>query len=216
MEIKKDRSIEHQNVPEAHRGLHDFLYHSDDEHAANGVTTPAGVEGSDAEALPLEAWRSRVNGKVAGVYAVLDTAGHTQYVGYSRNILLALNAHLALNGPETCAFVQVQTFKYPQRNAMEELRDAWLSELDSLPPGNGEASEQWAGTLGEAARAAMSIEERNAHEEKKLKLRKAMADTTLSDEPQRKTKLSGVDDTGVEDGDWTSVIDEQNQGTSSY
>jgi len=135
MEIKKDREIEHQNVPEAHRGLHDFLYHSDDEHAANGVTTtPAGLESSGAEALPLETWRSHVNGKVAGVYAVLDTAGQTQYVGYSRNILLALNAHLALNGPETCAFVRTQTFKYPQRDAMEELRDAWLSELDSIPP----------------------------------------------------------------------------------
>jgi len=58
------------------------------------------------------------------------------------------------------------------------------------------------------------MEDRSAHEEKKLKLRKAMADTTLVNEPRRKTKPSG-DDTGVEDGDWTSLIDEQNQGTNS-
>jgi len=215
MEINKDRSIEHQNVPEAHRGLHDFLYHSDDEHAANGVaTTPADVTSISVEALPLETWRSRVNGKVAGVYAVLDTAGHTQYVGYSRNILLALNAHLALQGPETCAYVRVQAFKYPQRDAMEALRDAWLAKLDSVPPGNGEASEQWASTLGEAG-AAMSIEERHAYEEKKLKLRKAMADTTLLSEPQSQKQPSGIDDAGVEGSDWSSLIAEQNQATSS-
>jgi len=209
METKKNGSIEHQNVPEAHRGLHDFLYHSDDEHSAKGVNTTPGLESIGTEVLPLETWRSHsANTKVAGVYAVLDTVGCTQYVGYSRNILLALNAHVALNGSETCAFVQVQTFKYPKRDEMEKLRDEWLSALDSIPPGNGEASEQWAGTVGEAVRTAMSTEERNAYEEKKLKVRKAMADTTLFNESQKK-------DAGVENGDWSSTIDEQNQRTIS-
>lgn len=207
MEIKKNGSIEHQNVPEAHRGLHDFLYDSDQEHAANAVNATPGLESGGTEVLPLETWlKHPANTKVAGVYAVLDTAGRTQYVGYSRNILLALNAHVALNGLETCAGVQVQTFKYPKREAMEELRDAWLNALDSIPPGNGKASEQWAGTVREAVRAAMSTEERNAYEEKKLKLRKAMADTTLFNELQKKDA-----DTGVENGDWSSTINEQNQ-----
>jgi hypothetical protein len=217
MKIEKDQSIEHQNVPEAHRGLHDFLYHSDEEHAANAVTpTPADLESNGTEVLPLETWRSHpANGKVAGVYAVLDAASRTQYVGYSRNILLALNAHLVQNGPETCAFVQVQTFKYPKREAMEELRDAWLSAIDSVPPGNSKASQQWASTVGEAARSAMSPEERNAYEEKKLKLRKAMAETTLANESQvRNAKPSQAANTKA-DGDWSSIIDEQNQETSS-
>lgn len=209
METKKNGSIEHQNVPEAHRGLHDFLYHSDDEHSAKGVNTTPDLESIGTEVLPLETWRSHsANTKVAGVYAVLDTVGCTQYVGYSRNILLALNAHEALNGSETCAFVKVQIFKYPKRDEMEKLRDEWLSALDSIPPGNGEASEQWAGTVGEAVRTAMSTEERNAYEEKKLKLRKAMADTTLFNESQQK-------DAEVENGDWSSTINEQNQKTIS-
>lgn len=205
MEIKNN-SIEHQNVPEAHRGLHDFLYNSDQEHNAKEVNITSDLESIGTEVLPLETWRSHsANTKVAGVYAVLDTVGCTQYVGYSRNILLALNAHEALNGSETCAFVQVQIFKYPKRDEMEKLRDQWLSALDSIPPGNGEASEQWAGTVGEAVRTAMSTAERNAYEEKKLKLRKAMADTALFNESQQ--------DTGVENGDWSSTINEQNQTT---
>lgn len=203
MEIKKNGSIEHQNVPEAHRGLHDFLYHSDNEHTANVAATPS-LEGR-TEVLPLETWRSHsANKKVAGVYAVLNTMGCTQYVGYSRNVLLALNAHVDLNGTETCAFVQVQTFKYPKRDEMEKLRDEWLKALDSLPPGNGD--EQWVSTVG-AVRAAMSTEERNAYEEKKLKLRRAMADTTLFSELQK--------DAEVENGDWSSTINEQNQKTIS-
>lgn len=206
MEIKNNGSIEHQNVPEAHRGLHDFLYDSDDEHTASRVNATPSLE-SSTEVLPLATWRSHfANTKVAGVYAVLDTVGWTQYVGYSRNILLALNAHVALNGSESCAFVQVQIFKYPKRDEMEKLRDEWLSALDSLPPGNGEASEQWA-SIGETVRTAMSTEERNAYEQKKLKLRKAMADTKLINESQQ--------DAGVENGDWSSVINEQNQQTIS-
>lgn len=217
MEIKKDRSIEDQNVPEAHRGLHDFLYPSDQEHAANGVSATPNLESNDAEALPLETWRSHAaNSKVAGVYAVLDIAGRTQYVGYSRNILVALNAHVARNGPETCAFVRVQTFKYPKREAMEELRDAWLWAIDIVPPGNSQASEQWASTVGEAAHSAMSPEELNAYEEKKLKLRKAMAETTLANESQIKdVRPSRAADTGVDNGDWSSLIDKQNQETRS-
>lgn len=206
METKNNGSIEHQNVPEAHRGLHDFLYNSDQEHSAKEVNITPDLESIGTKVLPLETWRSHsANTKVAGVYAVLDTEGCTQYVGYSRNILLALNAHVARNGSERCAFVRVQIFKYPKRDEMENLRDRWLSALDSIPPGNGEASEQWAGTVGEAVKTAMSTAERNAYEEKKLKLRKAMADTTLFNESQQ--------DAGVENGDWSANINEQNQTT---
>lgn len=214
---KKDRAIEDQNVPEAHRGLHDFLYPSDQEHTANGVSATPNLESNGAEALPLETWRSHpVNSQVAGVYAVLDIAGRTQYVGYSRNILVAVNAHVARNGPEICAFVRVQTFKYPKRQAMEELRDTWLRAIESVPPGNGQASEQWASTVGEAARSAMSPEQLNAYEEKKLKLRKAMAETTLANESQSKDiRPSRTAGAKVDNGDWSSLINEQNQETSS-
>jgi hypothetical protein len=46
-----------------------------------------------------------------------------------------------------CANIQV-----PKREEMEQLRDAWIKELGSVPPGNAEQCEKWASTVGEAAR----------------------------------------------------------------
>ena len=220
VETNENLPIEHKNVPVEHRGLHDFLYSSDEEHAATELAAAQTIESNSTEVLPLEAWCKRSsNAKVAGVYAVLDAERHTQYVGYSRNVLLSLKGHVAQNGQEACAFVRVQTFKFPKREEMEKLRDAWLSELGSVPPGNGDASQMWASTVGEVARAAMSAAERNAYEEKKLKLRKAIADTTLNLESEainesdasRRQNL----DVAVNNDDWSSVIDSQTQETRS-
>lgn len=210
--------IEHQNVPEGHQGLHNFLYSSDNEHAATEVTATPDIDCNSTEVLPLEAWCARSqNAKVVGVYAVLDAERRTQYVGYSRNVLLSLNGHVAQNGTSACAFVRVQTFKYPKREEMEKLRDAWICDLDSVPPGNALGSGTWASTVGEAARAAMSAIQRNAYEEKKLKLRKAIADTTLDLESEamdesdasKRPKL----EIAVKNDDWSSVIDSQTQET---
>jgi hypothetical protein len=209
----QDVAIEHQNVPVAHQGLHGFLYSSDDEHTAVITTIPQ-IESNSAEIVPLETWCVRAsNAKVAGVYAVLDTEQLTQYIGYSRNVLLSLNGHLTQNGKDKCAFVRVHTFKFPKREEMESLRDEWISELDSIPPGNSSDREMWASTIGEAAKAAMSAAERNAYEEKKLKLRKAMADTALNrnleaidaTEAQRRENLEAA----VKNDDWSAVINEQ-------
>ena len=209
MENNLNVPIEHQNVPEGHQGLHDFLYRSSDEHAETEVTATPDKE-SNGVVLPLEDWCYRPeNAKVAGVYAVLDAERQTQYVGYSRNVLLSLNGHVAQNGSSVCAFVRVQTFKFPKREEMEKLRDAWISALDSVPPGN--ALGTWASTVGEAARVAMSAIERNAYEEKKLKLRKAIADTTLDLESE------AIDESeleiAVKNDDWSSVINSQTQET---
>ncbi|MGB3204605.1 MAG: GIY-YIG nuclease family protein [Crinalium sp.] len=221
LETNQDVAIEHQNVPVAHQGLHGFLYSSDDEHTAVVTTIPQ-IENDSAEIVPLETWCVRAatpqeyrisNAKVAGVYAVLDSQHHTQYIGYSRNVLLSLNGHLTQNGKDKCAFVRVHTFKFPKREEMESLRDQWMSELDSIPPGNSSDREMWASTIGEAAKAAMSAVERNAYEEKKLKLRKAMADTALNrnleaidaTEAQRRENLEAA----VKNDDWSAVISEQ-------
>lgn len=217
METNENVPVEHKNVPVEHRGLHDFLYNSGDEHTVT-VTATQNID-SDL-VMPLDAWcQYSQNAKVAGVYAVLDAERRTQYVGYSRNVLLSLKGHVAQNGQETCAFVRVQTFKFPKREEMEKLRDAWLSELSTVPNGNGAARQMWAGTVGEASRAAMSAAERNAYEEKKLKLRKAIADSTLSSELEtmdesdasRRQKL----DAAVQNDDWSSVINSQTQQTKS-
>lgn len=204
--------IENQNIPIEHQGLHNFLYNSDDEHSATDISINSNLENNGDITIPLDTWcELSQNAKVAGVYAVLDAKHLTQYVGYSRNLLISLNSHVAQNGKETCAFIRVKTFKYPKRTEMEELRDKWISQLDTIPPGNSESKEMWAETVGAAAKAAMSTVEKNAYEEKKIKLRKAMADATLTKETlthqsdvERRQKLEAA----VENDDWSNVINE--------
>lgn len=207
--------IEHQNVPENHRGLHDFLYSSEEEHAINEVTVSPLLKNDGTEILAITNWcEGNLKEKIAGVYAVLNEKYCTQYIGYSRNIMLSLNSHVAQLGNSTCAFVRVQAFKYPKRTELENLRDAWINELDSIPPGNDTERALWASTVGEAAQVAMSATERNAYEEKKLKLRKAIADSTLNtlesvdaNDTQRRQKLESA----VENDDWSSIINESSK-----
>jgi hypothetical protein len=209
-------SIEHQNVPQAHRGLHDFLYSAEDEHSALVPEAPA-IEINAESALALEAWCAETaEAKVAGVYAVLDGDRQTQYIGYSRNVTLSLKSHLAQHGAQTCAFVKVQPFKFPKREEMEQLRDAWIAELPQPPSGNADTSGIWAGTVKDAASQTMSPAEREAYEEKKLKLRRAMADGTLHQEaPQAQTDAERQQalEAAVEGDNWSAVIREQTQDT---
>ena len=204
--------IEHQNVPAAHQGLHSSLYSSDDEHRSTASSIALVNDG--AEVVPAENWRSLTNRvKVAGVYAVLNSESQTQYIGYSRDVQQSLEGHMAQNGIEACAFVRVQTFKFPTRQAMEALRDEWIAALDQVPPGN-QAGGTWAKTIAEAARVTMSAAERNAYEDKKLKLRKAMADTTLINELEQHEKQHDTEverrrklESAVENDDWSAVIE---------
>jgi hypothetical protein len=208
-----DVSTEREDVPQAHQGLHSFLYSSEQEHAASTLTAPH-LENDGTEITPIATWRDRAaNAKIAGVYAVLDIENRTQYVSYSRNVLLSLNSHVGQFGESICAFVRVQTFKFPKREAMEELRDRWLAELDEIPMGNREGT--WASTVGEAANAAMTAEERVAYEEKKLKIRKAMADADLARELETLHNNSNPSDleSAVKDDDWSAVISGQTKET---
>ncbi|WP_373524661.1 GIY-YIG nuclease family protein [Nostoc sp.] len=220
METQHNPPIEHQNVPINHRGLHDFLYSSDDEHAAIEVSITPELANNGTEIVDLNGWcTSPQNAKIAGVYAILDAERCTQYVGYSRNVLLSLNGHFRQNGERKCTFVRVQAFKFPKRQEMEDLRDAWIAELENTPLGNATDCGMWASTVGEAAKAIMSEVERQAYEEKKLKLRKAMADTTLSkeleiidaSEAERQRQLEAA----VKNDDWSVIIDAQTQETKS-
>ncbi|MBX9253684.1 GIY-YIG nuclease family protein [Desmonostoc muscorum CCALA 125] len=220
METQHNQPIEHQNVPTNHRGLHDFLYSSDDEHATTQVSITPELINNSTEITSVEAWCAAAeNAKIAGVYAVLDAERRTQYIGYSRNVLLSLNGHITQNGEQKCAFVRVQAFKFPKRQEMEDLRDAWIAELESTPPGNATDRGMWASTVGEAAKAVMSEVERQAYEEKKLKLRKAMADTTLSKDSQTtdasETERRRQLEAAVTNDDWSVIIDAQTQETKS-
>lgn len=207
------RAIEHQNIPQEHQGLHGFLYSSEDEHAPTAINR-ANLDAA-AQMMPLEAWCELAgNAKVAGVYAVSGGDRRIHYIGYSRNVALSLKGHLAQLGSNICTLVQVEPSKVSKREAMEAQRQAWLAQLDYVPSGNAEASELWASTVGEAAIAVMSATERQAYEEKKLKLRKAMADADLlreapgnQDEAKRQQTLEAA----VKNDDWSAVIQEQTE-----
>ncbi|WP_373545004.1 GIY-YIG nuclease family protein [Chamaesiphon sp.] len=216
MENTPDLSIEHQNVPANHQGLHDFLYSAADEHAV--ATSQPQLNLDSNSVLTLTDWQALAeNARVAGVYAVLNSANQTQYVGYSRNVLTSLRGHLAEHGSEVCALVRVQPFKFPKREEMENLRDSWIAELDTVPPGNTGMGGVWATTVGEIASSAMSEQEKAVYEEKKLKLRRAMADSdlsreldaaALSDEKKRDNFIAAITD-----DNWSAVIQAQTAET---
>jgi hypothetical protein len=201
--------IEHQDVPQAHRGLHDFLYGSGDQHGAETASKPIAP---DDQVMAVEAWcEVAADSKIAGVYAVLDQDHQTQFIGISRHVSLALSSHQAAVGPQTCAFVRVQPFNFPKREEMEAVRQAWLEQLDYTPAGHAEDSDRWASTISAAATTAMTPAERQAHAEKKLKLQQAMADPaarkvqpSVTSEEQRQNLIAAI----AED-DWSSVIQQQ-------
>ena len=213
MEPENNTPIEHQNVPAAHQGLHGFLYSSDDEHNVDRNSIVLDCDGTAIVAVSQ--WQKQTeNTKIAGVYAVLDTEHIYQYIGYSRDVLRSLKGHQTQNGAEVCAFIRVKTFKFPKRNSMETVKDEWLAELDYTPTGNAGESGTWASTIGEAAKATMTEAERNAYEEKKLKLRKAMADATLTNELAAQDTQNEADlkrrqklEAAVKNDDWSSVIE---------
>jgi hypothetical protein len=216
VENRPDLQIEHQNVPANHQGLHDFLYSAADEHAVTTAQPQLNLDND--RILPLAEWQVLAeNARVAGVYAVLDSADRTQYVGYSRNVLTSIKGHLAEHGSDVCAAVRVQVFKFPKREEMESVRDAWIAQLDAVPPGNTGAGGVWATTVGEIAKAAMSESEKAVYEEKKLKLRRAMADSALS----RELDAAAITDeqkrehfaAAMTEDNWSAVIKEQTAET---
>ena len=215
MESNQNTPLEHQNVPVAHQGLHSFLYSSDDEHSADA--TPGAIDSDGTNVTSISEWsQQNSNVKVAGVYAVIDGDRIYQYVGYSRDVLRSVQGHIAQNGADVCSYIRVKTFGFPKRQEMEALKNEWIAELGYTPAGNSEGGNTWARTIGEATKASMTEAEKNAYEEKKLKLRKAMADPSLVDEltptnaqseaeVQRREKLEAA----VKNDDWSSVIESQ-------
>ncbi|WP_299413840.1 GIY-YIG nuclease family protein [Acaryochloris sp. IP29b_bin.148] len=215
MGIENPNAIEHQNVPQAHQGLHEFLYSSDDEHTAETAAPPTPDQATDTPILVSTWCEAAGDAKIAGVYAVFDQAGNPQYVNYSRNVSLSLKSHISQHGEEICAQVKVQPFKFPKRAEMEQLRDEWIAAFPSPPPGNT-GDGQWAGTVKDAAVQAMSAQERQAYEEKKVKLQKAMAlgvagNTQPQSEAERRQNLESA----IKDDNWSEVIREQAKETRS-
>lgn len=213
MKSEDNTPLEHQDVPVAHQGLHNFLYSSDNEHNANVIKTQLKFDGTAI--IKTSEWLNQAeNTKVSGVYAVLNSDRIYQYIGYSRDVLRSVKGHITQNGEDVCTFIRIKTFKFPKRQAMETLKTEWIAELGYTPLGNTNEGNTWARTIGETAKVTMTEAEKNAYEDKKLKLRKAMADATLIDELTTENSPSEVQrrqqlEAAVQNDDWSSVIDSQ-------
>ena len=100
-----------------------------------------------------------LQGKI-GVYAICDRQKALQLIGYSRDIYLSLKQHL-VRQPENCHWVKVQTIQRPSRTLLESIRDAWIEENSTVPPGNGEDEAKWDQPID--VKSAMTDEEQASY-----------------------------------------------------
>lgn len=80
-------------------------------------------------------------GKI-GAYAIFNQDKILQYVGYSRDIYLSLKQHL-VRQPDRCYWLKVQEIARPSRTVLEEIKQAWIEENGSIPPGNDSEKARW-------------------------------------------------------------------------
>jgi Fe-S cluster biogenesis protein NfuA len=205
-------------VPEGHKGLHGFLYGDGgaEEHDARQYSIRHGEDDGQTVLPVADYLEARDGEKPVGVYALYDVRRELQYVGFARNIVLAVKGHLERVGDERCAHVKAMVFAnkaMATRSNLEREAANWTREAGTTPPGNGVEAELWATGV---STATMSDAERAAYEEKKLKMRKAMGENLgdavpgeTRDAKQRRLDLIRA----VEGDDWSSVIDGQTAET---
>ena len=99
-------------------------------------------------------------GKV-GVYAIFDENQVLHYVGFSRDVATSLKQHL-VRRPWQCYWIKVQTIDRPSRTLLEGIRDTWLAENGTVPPGNGSDEPLWSQAID--AKLQMTDEERSAYQ----------------------------------------------------
>lgn len=211
--------LEDRNVPQAHAGLHDFLYGNEEDHGASSRGAESTVaEIFDGEALSdVNTWVAGYGTKkLAGVYSVIGEDGTVNFVGVSRHVGLAVQCHQKNEAPNLVHKLRVRSFKFPKRQEMTALQQQWIQECATTPVGNMQGSE-WAQTIKDAAGAFKGDGYVDEYEASKLKMRKAMADPALADEldaqdaqgAERRRQL----EQSVEGDDWSSVIDGQTSQT---
>lgn len=99
-------------------------------------------------------------GKI-GVYAIFDADKILQFVGYSRDIYLSLKQHL-VRQPEKCYWFKLKTIARPSRTVLEEIRQQWIEENGTLPPGNSLEQTGWTEPID--AKLLMNEAEKNAYQ----------------------------------------------------
>jgi hypothetical protein len=94
-------------------------------------------------------------GKI-GVYAIFNQEKILQFVGYSRDVYLSFKQHL-VRQPQHCYWVKVQTIERPNRTILENIENAWITENNSIPLGNGENKSKWIDPID--TKELMTVEE---------------------------------------------------------
>lgn len=225
--------VSDENVPEGHAGLHDELY---GKKAMAGEGAEGGGVGRPHEAVVVndlrdldpgeldgtavfntEEWLARREGtKPCGLYAIYDAGDRLRFVGYSRNIVLAIRGYAEVtSGADSCEKCRIRLIsgkRLTSRSYMEAQRDAWVEELAGAEGLKGDEGVK-VGSVGSVRRTEA---EEAAHEEQKLKMRKAMGDSlhegdANEDETKRQRRLNTIK--AVEGDDWSEVIDRQTRST---
>lgn len=111
---------------------------------------------NDSGCLPEE-WQRTI-----GVYAIFNQNKELQFVGYSRDIYLSLKQHL-VRQPDSCYWLKVQTINRPSRSLLEGIRQKWIEENGSIPPGNREGETEWTEPID--AKRSMTDRERQDYQQ---------------------------------------------------
>lgn len=210
-----------ESVPEGHAGLHGFLYGEKGSEVHGSQTQQIAAKPGEDDGSSIIPFQDYVNNrgkfKYAGVYAIYNNEDQIQYVGYSRNVIMSLKSHRGGVGPSRCCSVRVKIFTDPSllsKGRLEQEKNMWLDEY-GVPPGNSTDQDLWDSGRVLSVKA-MSEEERQDYEEKKLKLRKAMGEN-LYDEVEGEDEESSIRRLNLlratEGDDWSGVIDRQTKET---
>jgi hypothetical protein len=96
-------------------------------------------------------WQQKI-----GVYAIFDADNVLQLVDYSRDIYLSLRQHL-VRCPEQCHWLKGFMISRPSRTILEDIRQAWITENGTTPPGNDHDAARWHDPID--AKVTMTAEE---------------------------------------------------------
>ncbi len=131
--------------------------------------------------------------KKIGVYAIFNQDKQLEFVGYSRNIYLSLKQNL-VRQPELCYWIKAQTITHPNRTILEEIRQAWIEESNTVSSGKEIDEAKWSDPIN--AKISMTAEEKeeyqNTSELDQIKLLKNIA-RRVEGEIKEKLKSRGVE-----------------------
>eukprot|EP00871_Galdieria_phlegrea_P004448 jgi/Galph1/5003/GphlegSOOS_G3683.1 len=211
--------VDDKSVPEGHKSLHEALYSKGEkEHDAEDTAAAIKFRSDGNKLFPVDLFLTATGKeKVAGVYAVYDSNQTVQFIGLSRDVAFALKAHRTVLPKSSVAWLKLKTFDFPRRSEMERTQEAWIKEFGFVPIGNDSSSEEsklWVKSIKDAVRVASAEVDSTrlqTYEEKKYKLRKAIADPLLIDEES--SSIFERDSTmhAVSEDDWSQVIDSQHK-----